>query len=107
MSELKLINGKKYSFADVILHKQKKEKSIIVSTFGFSVLQIKKLLFNFDNIIVIIDESHLKLNNSMYLRACELNRLYKNFTLKVTSIHAKLAIFGDQCIITSANLSNN
>lgn len=107
MSELKLINGKKYSFADVILSKRKNEQSIIVSTFGISAAQIQKLLFTFNKVQVVIDESHSNLNEDMFNRICNLNNIEKRFILKVTSIHAKIAIFGNQCIVTSANLTSN
>jgi len=109
MAEIKFINGKETNFADIICeYKKNQDRNVIVTTFGISIKQIEKLLYNFKTVEVIVDESQSKLNKNMFDRIVILNKQNDNFILKCASIHSKLAIVdNEKLIITSANLTNN
>ncbi len=102
------VNGKDSSLADIILKNTTKYHTCYVASFGFGIKQINLLIDRFENVLLVADNSHAKLNKTAYDKVIEMNNEIPNFVFKETKTHAKLAIIDDDTIIfTSANLSKN
>jgi hypothetical protein len=102
------VDGKKQSFADIILKYKKSGDTCLVGSFGFGTKQVKKLLANFKKTVLLADSSHSQLNSNAYFQVCRLAESSDNFVFKQTKTHAKFAIVDDEVfIMTSANLSQN
>jgi hypothetical protein len=105
---IKLIDGGSKSFADVICDNKFAGDTVLVTTFGVSLKQIEKLLFSFEDVTIIIDESQSKLNPNMIERIIAKQKAVEKLHIKMASIHAKLAIIDNNfLIVSSANLTSN
>ena len=102
------VDGASKSFADVILQQRVSGKTCLVASYGFGVLQVRKVLNAFDFVLLVADISHAQLNAEAYNMVVEMSAILPNFSFVATKTHAKLAIIDDEIIIfTSANLSAN
>jgi len=108
MIDLKLINGSESSLADMITKNKVSGKTVIVATFGIGVKQIKKLLWEFEEVTIIIDSTHSHWQKKLWKRVLKLNSMHDNLIIKMAAIHSKVAIIDNKIVIvTSANLSQN
>ena len=102
------VDGNSKSFADIILQHRVDGKKCLVASYGFGVLQIRKIINAFDFVSLVADISHSKLNEKAYCTVVEMATVLPNFSFITTKTHAKLALIDDEIIIfTSANLSAN
>ena len=102
------VDGASKSFADIILQQRIDGKKCQVASYGFGVLQIRKIINAFDSVSLVADISHAQLNAEVYDIVVDMSRVLPNFSFVATKTHAKLALIDDKTIIfTSANLSAN
>lgn len=102
------LDGSSKSFADVILDNLVCGGECLVASYGFGVLQVRKLVNSFDSVVLVADISHAKLNAEAYDMVVDMSSILPNFSFIATKTHAKLALIDDEIIIfTSANLSAN
>lgn len=103
-----LVDGATRSFADVILQQRGCGKKCLVASYGFGVLQVRKVLSAFDFLLLVADISHATLNAEAYSVVVEMSEKLENFSFVATKTHAKFALVDDETLIfTSANLSAN
>ena len=106
--EIYLVNGADTNFADVILKNKLYGKTCSVASYGFGVIQVKRLISSFDQVLLVADESHSQLNTSAYNAVVEMDKNINHFKFRPTKIHAKFALVDNEIFIfTSANLSAN
>ena len=102
------VDGSSKSFADIILQQRVDGKKCLVASYGFGVMQVRKILNAFDFVLLVADISHAQLNAVAYDTVVEMSKVLPNFSFVATKTHAKLAVIDDEKIIfTSANLSAN
>ena len=104
-----LVDGANKSLADIIIEHTEEGGECLVTSFGFGVRQVRKIIDHFDSFTLIADASHSTLNSRAYQSVVELDSDIDGFTFKPTEkIHAKFVVIDKKTVIfTSANLSAN
>ena len=103
-----IVDGSKRSFADVILENKTTGKTCSVASWGFGAAQVRRLIREFQRVLLVADASHSQLNASAYAAVLRMQKTYAHFTFRPCKTHVKLALIDDEIIIfTSANLSAN
>ena len=102
------MDGSSTSFADVILQKRVCGRRCLIASYGFGVVQIRKVLSAFDNVCLVADISHAQLNPVAYNMVVEMSTVLPGFSFFAIKTHVKMALIDDEVFIfTSANLSAN
>lgn len=102
------VDGSSKSFADIILQYRVDGKKCLVASYGFGVLQVRKIISAFDAVVLVADISHATLNATAYDTVVEMSAVLPSFSFIATRTHAKLALIDDEIVVfTSANLSAN
>jgi len=102
------VDGSQTNLADVILDNTVAGETCAVLSYGFGVMQVKRLMSAFDQVLLLADSSHSKLNKKAYDEVVRLSSMDNGFTFRPVRTHAKLVIIDSEIVIfTSANLSAN
>lgn len=103
-----IVDGSKQNFADTIISLSSSGRSCVVSSFGFGVRQVRRLLEHFDSVNLVADGTHSQLNSKAYKEVVRLSNSVSGFSFTPKKIHAKLAVIDSEVVVfTSANLSAN
>jgi hypothetical protein len=103
-----MVDGSKRRLSDIIIENKVTGESCLVASYGLGVRQVRILIDEFQQVTLVADESHSRLNPNAYAAVIDLNESVPHFTFKVIKTHAKFALIDDEIIVfTSANLSAN
>lgn len=103
-----IVDGSHTNFADIIINNSVNNESCLVATYGYGFLQVALVAANFENVVLVADIGHQKLNKKARMIVKTMERDNPNFKFIEKKTHIKLAIIDNKRVIfTSANLANN
>ena len=77
------VDGSARCFADIIIENKITGKTCSVASYGFGVKQVSRIIAEFDQVLLIADTSHSRINKNSYASVMQMDKTLPFFNLTI------------------------